>query len=86
VTSTIRKHTVTGHWRCQPVPAGQLQGANASLTSVTGLLGPGLFATAFSMLPRPLPGAAFDLAALILPLAPAVAWWATRTPAADRPR
>jgi DHA1 family tetracycline resistance protein-like MFS transporter len=65
---------------------GQLQGANASLTSVTGLLGPGLFATTFSMLLGPLQGAPFDLAALILLLASAVAWWATRTPAADPPR
>jgi DHA1 family tetracycline resistance protein-like MFS transporter len=66
---------------------GQLQGANTSLTSVSGLVGPGLFAAAFSLLLEPLPGAAFDLAALILLAALAVAWWATRpTPAGGPPQ
>jgi DHA1 family tetracycline resistance protein-like MFS transporter len=70
-----------------PSEQGQLQGANTSLTSVAGLLGPGLFAMAFSLLLGSLPGAPFDLAALILVLALAVAGWATRTsPAAGRRR
>jgi DHA1 family tetracycline resistance protein-like MFS transporter len=63
-----------------PSEQGQLQGANTSLTSVAGLLGPGLFAAAFSLLLTTLPGAAFDLSALILLGALGVAAWATRTP------
>jgi DHA1 family tetracycline resistance protein-like MFS transporter len=64
---------------------GQLQGANTSLVSVGGLIGPGLFAVTFSGLLDRLPGAAFDLAALILLGAFAVAWVATRTPPAAGP-
>jgi DHA1 family tetracycline resistance protein-like MFS transporter len=70
-----------------PSEQGQLQGANTSLTSIAGLLGPGLFATAFAQLLGPLPGAPFDVSALILVLALGAAWWATRaSPDADRPR
>lgn len=57
---------------------GQLQGANTSLTSISGLIGPGLFVVTFSGLLERLPGAAFDLAALILLAALAVAGAATR--------
>jgi DHA1 family tetracycline resistance protein-like MFS transporter len=63
-----------------PSEQGQLQGANTSLTSVAGLVGPGLFAAAFSLMLTTLPGAAFDLSALILLAALGVAAWATRTP------
>jgi DHA1 family tetracycline resistance protein-like MFS transporter len=69
-----------------PSEQGQLQGANTSLTSIAGLIGPMLFAAAFSMLIGPLPGAAYDLAAVFLLLAVAVAWWATRRRAGGRPR
>ena len=65
---------------------GQLQGANTSLTSIAGLIGPVLFAAVFSMLIGPLPGAAYDLAAVFLLLAVAVAWWATRRRAGGPPR
>jgi DHA1 family tetracycline resistance protein-like MFS transporter len=61
-----------------PSEQGQLQGANTSLTSVAGLIGPGVFAVTFSGLLDRLPGAAFELAALILLGALVVAWAATR--------
>lgn len=64
--------------RVSPSEQGQLQGANTSLTSVAGLIGPGLFAVTFSGLLDRLPGAAFDLAALIVLAAFAVAWMVTR--------
>lgn len=57
---------------------GQLQGANTSLSSVAGLIGPGIFTVTFSGLLERLPGAAFDLAAVILLGALAVAWAVTR--------
>jgi DHA1 family tetracycline resistance protein-like MFS transporter len=71
---------------------GQLQGANTSLASVAFLAGPGLFAVTFASFighrpDRPeFPGAAFLLAALILLLAFATAWWATRRSPAAPPR
>ena len=66
---------------------GQLQGANTSLSSVAGLIGPGIFAVTFSGLLEQLPGAAFDLAALILLGACAVALMVTqRQPAYAPPR
>ncbi len=71
---------------------GQLQGANTSLGSLAALAGPLLFSMTFAAFighrsDRPeLPGAAFLLAALILLLAFATAWWATRTPRAVPPR
>jgi len=61
-----------------PSEQGQLQGANTSLTSVAGLIGPGIFAVTFSGLLERLPGAAFDLAAVILLGAFAAAWRVTR--------
>jgi MFS transporter, DHA1 family, tetracycline resistance protein len=66
--------------RVSPSEQGQLQGASSSLGSVAALIGPAVFATVFSLLLEPLPGAAFDLAALILVAALGVALWATRTP------
>lgn len=73
--------------RVSPSEQGQLQGANTSLTSIAGLIGPGLFAVSFSGLLDRLPGAAFDLAALIVFAAFAVAWAVTRRrPLAGLPR
>jgi DHA1 family tetracycline resistance protein-like MFS transporter len=70
-----------------PSEQGQLQGANTSLSSVAGLIGPGIFAATFSGLLDQRPGAAFDLAALILLGACAVAWMVTwRRPACVPPR
>ena len=70
--------------RVSPSEQGQLQGANSSIASVAALIGPAVFTAAFSAFLGPLPGAAFDLAALILLAALAVALWATRTPAGVR--
>jgi DHA1 family tetracycline resistance protein-like MFS transporter len=57
-----------------------LQGANASIMGIANLCGPALFSQtlAYSIAGFDLPGLAFLLAALILALAMAVAWWATR--------
>ena len=49
-----------------PSEQGQLQGANTSLTSIAGLIGPGVFAVTFRLCSSRLPGAASLLAALIL--------------------
>jgi DHA1 family tetracycline resistance protein-like MFS transporter len=62
---------------------GQLQGANASLMALAGLLGPGLFSQAFARSIAPdaawhLPGAPFLLAAAMLAAATALAWRVTR--------
>jgi DHA1 family tetracycline resistance protein-like MFS transporter len=70
-----------------PSEQGQLYGANSSLASVAALGGPALFTAAFSLLLGPLPGAAFDLAAVILVAALGVAIWVMRRPrAAALPR
>jgi DHA1 family tetracycline resistance protein-like MFS transporter len=67
---------------------GQLQGANSSLMAVAGLFGPGVFSLVFARAIAPgsgwhLPGAPFLLAASLLVLATALAWWVTaRRPAA----
>jgi DHA1 family tetracycline resistance protein-like MFS transporter len=63
---------------------GQLQGANASIMALAGLLGPGLFTQAFARSIAPgegfhLPGAPFLLAAALLVGAAALAWRVTRT-------
>jgi MFS transporter, DHA1 family, tetracycline resistance protein len=66
---------------------GRLQGANASIMGIANLIGPGLFAKALALSVEggavELPGAGFLLAALMLVLAIAGAWWSTR-PAASR--
>ena len=63
---------------------GKLQGANASMTAIAGLIGPMIFATAFSYFiaadaPVQLPGAPYLLAAAILLASCAIAWHVTRT-------
>jgi DHA1 family tetracycline resistance protein-like MFS transporter len=68
---------------------GQLQGANASLMALAGLLGPSLFSQTFARFIAPdaawhLPGAPFLLAAALLAAATALAWRSTR-PAASVP-
>jgi DHA1 family tetracycline resistance protein-like MFS transporter len=73
--------------RVQPTEQGQLQGALSSIMGITGLIGPGLFTLAFARFIGPqagwhLPGAPYLLAALMLMLALAVAWSATRQGAA----
>jgi DHA1 family tetracycline resistance protein-like MFS transporter len=69
-----------------PSEQGQLQGANSSSRSVTGLLGPAIFSATFAWLLHWLPGAPFLLAALLLVAAAAVAWVVTApSPADDRP-
>ena len=71
--------------KVSPSEQGQLQGANSSSRSVTGLLGPAIFTATFAWLIHWLPGAPFLLAALLLVAAVAVAWVVTApTPGADR--
>src|SRR5258706_7300269 len=56
---------------------GQLQGANASLTSLAGIFAPGMFALIFSATLDTVPGAAFMLAGVLLLLAMAIGWRVT---------
>jgi DHA1 family tetracycline resistance protein-like MFS transporter len=72
---------------------GQLQGANTSLNSVAGLIGPGIFAATFAWFiegrgPVELPGAPFYVAAVLLAAAAVLAAFATRglAPSSGRPR
>jgi DHA1 family tetracycline resistance protein-like MFS transporter len=71
--------------RVGPSEQGRLQGANASITGVANLLGPGLFAQTFAVSigggAWHLPGMAFVLAALLVAFAAIVAVWATRASA-----
>jgi MFS transporter, DHA1 family, tetracycline resistance protein len=60
---------------------GQLQGANASLTSLTGIFAPALFTQTFAATIDRMPGAAFMLAGLMLLVAMAIAWRVTRSEA-----
>jgi len=60
---------------------GQLQGANASLTSITGIFAPALFTQTFAATLDRLPGAAFMLAGVMLLVAMALAWRVTRSEA-----
>jgi len=62
---------------------GQLQGANNSSRSITGLIGPALFAATFAHLIDWLPGAPFLLAALLLVAAAGTAWIVTATEHSD---
>jgi DHA1 family tetracycline resistance protein-like MFS transporter len=68
---------------------GQLQGANASLMALAGLIGPGLFTQVFAWsigagAALQLPGAPFLLAAGMLAAALALAGWVTRARTAVR--
>jgi DHA1 family tetracycline resistance protein-like MFS transporter len=72
--------------RVQPPEQGQLQGANASLTGITGMLGPVLFTQVFSRAISPgtalhLPGAPFLLAGLLLAVGLALAHRVTQSAA-----
>jgi DHA1 family tetracycline resistance protein-like MFS transporter len=69
-----------------PSEQGQLQGANNSSRSITGLIGPALFSGTFAWLLGWLPGAPFLLAAALLVAAAGVGWLVTKpSPAAARP-
>ena len=62
-----------------PTEQGQLQGANASLIGIAGLLGPGLFSLSFAWAIRPhagwsLPGLPFLIAAALFALSGVIAW------------
>jgi DHA1 family tetracycline resistance protein-like MFS transporter len=62
---------------------GKLQGANASLTAIAGVVGPPIFTTAFSSFIAPgapmyLPGAPYVLAAAMLLASCAIAWKVTK--------
>jgi DHA1 family tetracycline resistance protein-like MFS transporter len=57
---------------------GQLQGANASLMSLAGIVGPALFTQVFAATLDRVPGAAFILAGTFNLAALAIAWRATR--------
>jgi len=69
--------------RVEPTEQGQLQGAIASIMSLSGVVGPGLFTQTFAAsiganAPIHLPGSAFLVAGTLLLLALAIAWRATR--------
>ncbi len=69
--------------RVGPSEQGKLQGANASLAGIGGMLGPGLFAFTFSWAIRSdatvhLPGLPFFVASALFGLAAIVGWRATR--------
>ena len=65
---------------------GQLQGANASLMSLAGIFGPGLFSQTFAATLDALPGAAFLLAGVLLLLAMAIGLRVTAASAVTQPR
>ena len=69
--------------RVGPSEQGKLQGANASLAGIGGMLGPGLFALSFSWAIRPgatlhIPGLPFFVASALFALAALIGWRATR--------
>jgi MFS transporter, DHA1 family, tetracycline resistance protein len=69
-----------------PSEQGQLQGANNSSRSITGLIGPAVFSGTFAWLLGWLPGAPFLLAAAFLFAAAGVSWLVTKpSQAAARP-
>jgi MFS transporter, DHA1 family, tetracycline resistance protein len=69
-----------------PSEQGQLQGANNSSRSITGLIGPAVFSGTFAWLLGWLPGAPFLLAAALLFAAAGVSWLVTKPlQAAARP-
>jgi DHA1 family tetracycline resistance protein-like MFS transporter len=68
--------------RIEPAAQGQLQGANASLRGIAGLIGPALFTQTFALAIQPgtgrqVPGAPFVLAAALLGAGAAIAWSVT---------
>jgi DHA1 family tetracycline resistance protein-like MFS transporter len=70
--------------RVSPSEQGRLQGALASVTGVTGIVGPGLFSFAFAAAIGPLrdwnvPGIAFLLASALLVVGVMIALTVTRT-------
>jgi len=68
-----------------PSEQGQLQGANSSSRSITGLLGPALFTGTFAWLLGWLPGAPFLLSAALLVAAAGLSWLVTKaSPAGAR--
>ena len=76
--------------RVQPNEYGLLQGTNASIMGITGILGPLLFTQVFAYFLAPhahvsLPGAAFLLASALMVLAFFTGWRATRADAAPAP-
>ena len=69
--------------RVGPQEQGQVQGANGSIAGIANMIGPGLFTQIFAWAIRPeagwhFPGAPFVFAALMLIVAMAIAWRATR--------
>jgi DHA1 family tetracycline resistance protein-like MFS transporter len=64
--------------RVGPDEQGQLQGANTSLQSIAGIIGPGVFAATFAYFLQDTPSAAWLLAAVFLAAGAIVAWLATR--------
>jgi DHA1 family tetracycline resistance protein-like MFS transporter len=72
-----------------PSEQGRLQGATTGLTSIAGLIGPSIFAAALAFASTPahkalgLIGLPYFLAAALMLLAVAIAWQATRPPAAE---
>ena len=69
--------------RVAPNEYGLLQGANASIMGLTGIVGPVLFTQVFAFFIRPhagldVPGAPFFLGSLLMMLAWGAAWHATR--------
>lgn len=68
-----------------PSEQGQLQGANNSSRSITGLVGAALFTGTFAWLLGLVPGAPFLLAAALLIVAAGVSWVVMKpSPAAAR--
>ncbi|QJR11983.1 Tetracycline resistance protein, class C [Usitatibacter rugosus] len=61
-----------------PSEQGQLQGATASLVSIAGIVGPGLFTQTFAMTITTFPGAAFVMAGALLLAAATVGWRVTK--------
>ena len=79
---------MTRHVR--PSEQGQLQGANASLTGISELVGPTLFSLVFAFgvksgQPAWAAGAPFLLGAAVLVVAAGVGWWSTRLEAPNDP-
>ena len=69
--------------RADPSEHGRVQGATASIMGIAGMLGPGLFTTAFAWAIRDgarwhVPGLPFLIAALLFGVAGLVAWSVTR--------